>query len=36
VNRIPGAQYFELDAAHLSNIEDASAFTMGVERFLTT
>jgi 3-oxoadipate enol-lactonase len=35
VNRIPGAQYFELDAAHLSNIEDASAFTMGVERFLT-
>jgi 3-oxoadipate enol-lactonase len=35
VNRIPGAQYFELDAAHLSNIEDATAFTMGVERFLS-
>jgi 3-oxoadipate enol-lactonase len=35
VSRIPGAQYFELDAAHLSNIEDATAFTMGVERFLT-
>ncbi len=34
-DRIPGAQYFELQAAHLSNIEAASAFTMAVGRFLT-
>jgi 3-oxoadipate enol-lactonase len=35
VDRIPGAQYLELQAAHLSNIEAASAFTMEVGRFLT-
>jgi 3-oxoadipate enol-lactonase len=31
---IPGAQWVELQAAHLSNIEAASAFTMEVGRFL--
>lgn len=35
VDRIPGAQYVELPAAHLSNIEAASAFTMEVAGFLT-
>lgn len=32
--RIPGAQYKELPAAHLSNIEAAEAFTMEVSNFL--
>lgn len=32
---IPGAQLVTLDAAHLSNIEDADAFTEAVLRFLT-
>jgi 3-oxoadipate enol-lactonase len=32
---IPGAQWVELQAAHLSNIEAASAFSMEVGRFLT-
>ena len=32
---IPNAQYVELDAAHLSNIEQAEAFTGAVLRFLT-
>lgn len=31
---IPGAQYRELPAAHLSNIEAAEAFTMEVSKFL--
>jgi 3-oxoadipate enol-lactonase len=31
---IPGAQYIELPAAHLSNIEAAEAFTMEVSNFL--
>jgi 3-oxoadipate enol-lactonase len=31
---IPGAQYKELPAAHLSNIEAAEAFTMEVSNFL--
>lgn len=31
---IPGARYLELPAAHLSNIEDADAFTAGVLDFL--
>jgi len=34
-DHIPGAQYLELAAAHLSNIEAEEAFTMGVSRFLT-
>jgi 3-oxoadipate enol-lactonase len=34
VGRIPGSQYAELQAAHLSNIEAAPEFTMEVERFL--
>ena len=32
---IPGAQRVELQAAHLSNIEAAAAFSMEVGRFLT-
>lgn len=32
--RIPGAEYKELAAAHLSNVEAAEAFTMEVSRFL--
>ena len=32
--RIPGARYLELDAAHLSNIEQAEAFTAGVAGFV--
>lgn len=32
---IQGAQYVELDAAHLSNIEDAEAFNRAVVEFLT-
>jgi 3-oxoadipate enol-lactonase len=35
VQNIPGAKYAEMDAAHLSNIEDAAAFSMELERFLT-
>jgi 3-oxoadipate enol-lactonase len=35
-DRIPGARYVELDAAHLSNIEAASAFNMAVGRFLAS
>ncbi|HET9109947.1 MAG TPA: 3-oxoadipate enol-lactonase [Ktedonobacterales bacterium] len=34
-NSIPGAQYLELEAAHLSNIEAASAFNDAIVRFLT-
>jgi 3-oxoadipate enol-lactonase len=34
VDRIPGAQYVELQAAHLSNIGAASAFNMAVGDFL--
>lgn len=34
VDRIHGAKYVELDAAHLSNIEDAGAFKDAVLRFL--
>jgi 3-oxoadipate enol-lactonase len=32
--RVKGAQYVELPAAHLSNIETASAFNLAVARFL--
>jgi 3-oxoadipate enol-lactonase len=32
---IPGAKLVELDAAHLSNIEDSEAFTRAVVEFLT-
>jgi 3-oxoadipate enol-lactonase len=32
---IPGAQYVEFDAAHLSNIEQAESFTTAVMNFLT-
>jgi len=32
--QIPGAQYVELDAAHLSNVEASSAYTSAVLRFL--
>jgi 3-oxoadipate enol-lactonase/4-carboxymuconolactone decarboxylase len=32
---IPSAQYVELDAAHLSNIEQAGAFNAAMVRFLT-
>jgi 3-oxoadipate enol-lactonase len=32
---IPGARYVELDAAHISNIESANAFTTAVLDFLT-
>ncbi len=32
---IPSAQYVELDAAHLSNLEQAGAFNAAVLRFLT-
>ena len=35
VDRINGAQYAELNAAHLSNIEDAEAFTTALTNFLT-
>jgi 3-oxoadipate enol-lactonase len=34
-DRIPGARYVELHAAHLSNIEAAPTFNMEVTRFLT-
>jgi len=34
--KIPGSQYRELDAAHLSNIEAAEAYTSAVLDFLTT
>jgi 3-oxoadipate enol-lactonase len=34
VERIQGAQYVELNAAHLSNIEDADAFTQALLTFL--
>ena len=33
--RISGSQYLELDAAHLSNIEQAPAFTAAVKAFLS-
>ena len=33
-DHIHGARYLELDAAHLSNIEQAEQFTRAVERFL--
>lgn len=33
-DHIPGARYLELDAAHLSNIEQTERFTHEVERFL--
>jgi 3-oxoadipate enol-lactonase len=32
---IPGAEYVELDAAHLSNVEQPEAFTAAVLKFLT-
>jgi 3-oxoadipate enol-lactonase / 4-carboxymuconolactone decarboxylase len=32
---VPGAEYVELDAAHLSNIEQAGAFNAALMRFLT-
>jgi 3-oxoadipate enol-lactonase len=35
VDRIHAAQYVELNAAHLSNIEDAEAFTTALINFLT-
>lgn len=35
VDRIPAAQYAELNAAHLSNIEAADAFTAALINFLT-
>lgn len=35
VDGIPGARYLELDAAHLSNWEQADAFTTAVIEFLT-
>jgi 3-oxoadipate enol-lactonase len=34
--RIPGAKYLELDAAHLSNIEDRDRFTKEVAAFLNS
>jgi 3-oxoadipate enol-lactonase len=34
VERIKGAEYAELNAAHLSNIEDADAFTQALMNFL--
>ena len=33
-NRIAGANYLELDASHLSNVEAADAFTAGLATFL--
>ena len=33
--RIGGSQYLELDAAHLSNIERAPAFTAALKAFLS-
>ncbi len=35
VEKIPGARYVELDAAHLSNIEDGQRFTAEVSAFLS-
>jgi 3-oxoadipate enol-lactonase len=35
VDRIPGARYVELDAAHISNVEAAEPFTAAVLEFLT-
>ena len=35
VEKIVGAEYLELDAAHLSNVETAAVFTPQVLRFLT-
>ena len=35
VDRIRGAQYLELNAAHLSNFEDADAFTAALLNFLS-
>jgi len=35
-SQISGARYVELDAAHISNIEAAAAFTAAVQHFLTT
>jgi 3-oxoadipate enol-lactonase len=35
-DRIPGARYVELDAAHLSNIEDQSRFTGELAAFLNS
>ncbi len=36
VERVPRARRLELDAAHLSNVEQAAAFTSGVHDFLST
>jgi 3-oxoadipate enol-lactonase len=36
VDHIPGARYVELDAAHLSNIEDQARFTREVTSFLNS
>lgn len=35
-NTIPGAKYLELNAAHISNVEDAAKFTAAVEPFLNS
>ena len=35
VQSIEGARYVELDAAHISNVEAAAAFTKAVTEFLT-
>lgn len=35
-NSIPGAKYLELNAAHISNVEDSEKFTAAVETFLAT
>jgi 3-oxoadipate enol-lactonase len=32
---VPGARYVELDASHLSNVEQADAFNRAVLGFLT-
>ncbi|MGB6596722.1 MAG: hypothetical protein WBE70_06335, partial [Candidatus Acidiferrum sp.] len=36
VNHIPGARYVELDAAHLSNIEQSARFNSELSGFLTS
>jgi 3-oxoadipate enol-lactonase len=35
VSQIPGAQYVELDASHLSDIEDSAAFSAALLRFFS-
>jgi pimeloyl-ACP methyl ester carboxylesterase len=36
VERVAGAKYAELDAAHLSNVEAAERFTQALAQFLET